>query len=170
MATATLQIEKLAGQENYSTWKFAVKSYLELDDLRECIDPGTEVHLENATSSKQVWQNLQNAFENSWLSRKFGLLKDLINTPLDNCPSIEQYVNKIMSKAHKLRNIGFEVGNERLGTHMLAGLLDIFKPMTTGLENSGIKISSDFIKQKLCRKSQYLKLLHSLLSTKTPQE
>ncbi|GBP19526.1 Retrovirus-related Pol polyprotein from transposon TNT 1-94 [Eumeta japonica] len=62
------------------------------DDLRECIDPGTEVdpnkdveakskiillvepinyvHLENATSSKQVWQNLQNAFEDSGLFRK----------------------------------------------------------------------------------------------------
>lgn len=78
MALTNLQIEKLAGRENYSTWKFAVKSYLELDDLWECVDPGTEVdpkkgikakskiillvepinyvHIENATSSKQVWQ------------------------------------------------------------------------------------------------------------------
>ncbi|GBP22095.1 hypothetical protein EVAR_94134_1 [Eumeta japonica] len=74
-ATANLQIEKLASRENYSTWKFAVKSYLEIDDIWECIDPGTEVdpkkdvkakskiillvepvnyvHLENATSSKK---------------------------------------------------------------------------------------------------------------------
>ncbi|KAJ8717784.1 hypothetical protein PYW07_005714 [Mythimna separata] len=54
-----------------------------------------------------------------------------------------------MSTAHKLRNIGFEVGDEWLGTLMLAGLPDKYNPMIMGLESSGIKISSDFIKTKL---------------------
>lgn len=166
-----LQIEKLAGRENYSTWKFAVMSYLQLEELWECIEPGTDVdlkkdvkakskiillvepmnyvHIENAKTAKEVWKNLQNAFEDSGLSRKVGLLKDLINTSLDNCGSIEEYVNKIMSTAHKLRNIGFEVNDEWLGTLMLAGLPDNYKPMIMGLESSGIKISSDFIKTKL---------------------
>lgn len=171
MAMPNLQIEKLAGRENYSTWKFAVMSYLQLEELWECIEPGTDVdlkkdvkakskiillvepmnyvHIENAKTAKEVWKNLQNAFEDSGLSRKVGLLKDLINTSLDNCSSIEDYVNKIMSTAHKLRNIGFEVNDEWLGTLMLAGLPDNYKPMIMGLESSGIKISSDFIKTKL---------------------
>ncbi|KAG6456369.1 hypothetical protein O3G_MSEX009690 [Manduca sexta] len=171
MATTNLQIAKLAGRENYSTWKFAVKSYLEHEDLWECVDPGINVdikkdvkakskiillvepinfvHIENSKSSKEVWTNLQNAFEDSGLSRKVGLLKDLINTSLDSCSSVEDYVNKIMSTAYKLRNIGFEVGDEWLGTLMLAGLPNNYKPMIMGLESSSIKISSDFIKTKL---------------------
>lgn len=168
---SNLQIEKLAGRENYSTWKFAVKSYLQHEDLWECVDPGTEVdfkkdvkakskiillvepinyvHIENAQSSREVWTNLQNAFEDSGLSRKVGLLRDLINTTLDNCATVEEYVNKIMSTAYKLRNIGFQVDDEWLGTLMLAGLPDNYKPMIMGLESSGIKISSDFVKTKL---------------------
>lgn len=58
-------------------------------------------------------------------------------------------VNKIMSTAHELRNIGFDVGDEWLGTLMLAGLPDNYKPMIMGLESSSIIISSDFIKTKL---------------------
>lgn len=54
-----------------------------------------------------------------------------------------------MSTAYKLRNIGFEVGDEWLGTLMLAGLPDNYKPMIMGLESSSIKISSDFVKTKL---------------------
>lgn len=171
MATSNLQIEKLAGRENYSTWRFAVKSYLEHEELWECVDPGDQVdpkkdikakskiillvepinyvHIENAKSSRDVWLNLQQAFEDSGLSRKVGLLRDLINTSLDNCSNIEDYVNKIMSTAYKLRNIGFEVGDGWLGTLMLAGLPENYKPMIMGLESSGIKISSDFIKTKL---------------------
>ncbi|GBP07739.1 hypothetical protein EVAR_99764_1 [Eumeta japonica] len=122
MATATLQIEKLAGRKLLNV---EIRSQvMELDDLRECIDPGTEVDPKKDVKPSQ---------------RKFGLLKDLINTPLDNCPSIEQYVNKIMSKAHKLRNIGFEVGNERLGTHMLAAASGIkHQTSTLILEQNGL--------------------------------
>ncbi|XP_047991665.1 uncharacterized protein LOC125230527 isoform X2 [Leguminivora glycinivorella] len=171
MATSNLQIEKLAGRENYSTWRFAVKSYLEHEDLWECVDPGNPVdskkdikakskiillvepinyvHIETAKSAKDVWFSLQKAFEDSGLSRKVGLLRDLINTSLDNCSSIEDYVNKIMGTAYKLRNIDFKVEDEWLGTLMLAGLPDNYKPMIMGLESSGVKISSDFVKTKL---------------------
>ncbi|XP_046977607.1 uncharacterized protein LOC124543428 [Vanessa cardui] len=110
MAMPNLQIEKLAGRDNYFTWKFAVMSYLQLEELWECIEPGTDVdlkkdvkatskiillvepmnyvHIENAKTAKEVWENLQNVFEDSGLSRKVGLLKDLINTSLDICGSI----------------------------------------------------------------------------------
>ncbi|KAJ0179561.1 hypothetical protein K1T71_005273 [Dendrolimus kikuchii] len=166
-----LNIEKLLGRENYNTWRFAVKSYLQHEELWECIDarsavdnkkdlkakskiillvdPINYVHIENATTAREVWCNLQKVFEDSGLSRKVGLLKDLINTTLDNCASIEEYINKIVCTAHKLRNIGFNVDDEWLGTLMLAGLPDHYKPMIMGIESSGITISSDFIKTKL---------------------
>ncbi|XP_045784029.1 uncharacterized protein LOC123880130 [Maniola jurtina] len=167
-----LQLEKLSGRENYNTWKFAVKTYLEHEDLWQCVDPETKevdpkkdikakskiillveptnyVHIENAKTAREVWKNLQNVFEDSGLSRKVGLLKDLINTSLDSCASAEEYVNKIMTIAHKLRNISFKVDDEWLGTLILAGLPENYKPVIMGIESSGVKISSDFIKTRL---------------------
>ena len=144
-----MSIEKLTGRDNYATWSFAVKAYLELEDLWQCIsaepstsgtaktidmkmdtkakskiillvDPMLYVHIREATTAKEVWDNLSRAFEDSGLTRKVGLLKDLINTTLENSSSTEDYINKIMTSAHRLRNIGFKVDDEWLGTLMLA--------------------------------------------------
>jgi len=54
-----------------------------------------------------------------------------------------------MSTAHKLRNINFVVGDEWLGTLLLAGLPDYYKPMIMALESSGVNITADFVKTKL---------------------
>lgn len=168
-----MSIEKLTGRENYATWSFAVKAYLQLEDLWECIshedskpvdakkdvkaksklilliDPIIYVHVREATTAKQVWDNLSRVFDDSGLTRKVGLLKDLINTTLESSANIEDYVNKIMSAAHRLRNIGFKVDDEWLGTLMLAGLPDMYKPMIMAIESSGVNICADSIKTKL---------------------
>lgn len=170
-----MSIEKLTGRDNWSSWSFAVKAYLQHEDLYDCIlstpsstdaekgkkdlkaksklillvDPILYVHIQDAENAKQVWDNLARAFEDSGLTRKVGLLRELINTNLENSQSIEDYVNKIMSAAHKLRNIRFNVDDEWLGTLMLAGLPDMYRPMIMGLESSGMKISADLVKNKL---------------------
>uniref|UniRef100_A0A2H1WMQ1 SFRICE_037191 n=1 Tax=Spodoptera frugiperda TaxID=7108 RepID=A0A2H1WMQ1_SPOFR len=59
-----------------------------------------------------------------------------------------------MTSAHKLRNIGFIVDDEWLGTLMLAGLPEIYKPMIMAIESSGVKISADIIKTKLLQEVQ----------------
>lgn len=166
-------IEKLTGRENYATWKFAVKTYLEHEDLWNCIesdseeeidikrdlrakskiillvDPINYVHIQEATNAREVWYNLKRAFDDSGLSRKVGLLRDLITTNLDSCNNVEEYVMKIMSTAHKLRNIGFIVEDEWLGTLLLAGLPENYKPMIMAMESSGVPITADFVKTKI---------------------
>lgn len=166
-------LEKLVGRENFATWKFSMKTYLEHEDLWCCVerpddkpvdaskdvkaksklilllDPQNYVHVQECTTAKQVWENLQRAFDDNGLTRRVGLLKDLINTTLEASNSVEDYVSKIMNTAHKLRNIGFEVNDEWLGTLMLAGLPEDYKPMIMGLESSGIQISADSVKSKL---------------------
>ncbi|CAG9132206.1 unnamed protein product [Plutella xylostella] len=168
-----MNIEKLTGRENYSTWSFAVQAYMQLEDLWQCtevspntdieikkdvkaksklillIDPMLYVHIREAKTTKEVWDNLTRAFDDSGLSRKVGLLKDLINTTLETSSCVEDYVNKIMTAAHRLRNIGFKVDDEWLGTLMLAGLPDLYKPMIMAIESSGVQISADLIKTKL---------------------
>lgn len=163
-------IEKLAGRENYNSWKFAMRALLEHEDLWNSV-LGTEqdevknrkarskiillvetinyVHIENATTAKQAWDNLKAAFEDSGLTRKVGLLRQLVTTRLDGCNSIDEYVNTIITTANKLNGIGFAVGEEWIGVLLLSGLPDEYKPMIMGLESSGVKITSDSIKTKL---------------------
>lgn len=175
MSSNIFSIEKLTGRDNYATWKFTMKSYLEHEDLWTCIEPGgtkdkpldaakdvkartkiillidsqNYIHVQDCLTAKEVWNNLQKAFDDKGLARKVGLLKDLVNTSLETCDSIEDYISKIMTTAHKLRNIGFDVNDEWLGTLMLAGLPEVYTPMIMGLESSGIQISADLIKTKL---------------------
>lgn len=118
------------------------------------LDPINYVHVQNATSCKEVWQNLEQAFDDSGLYRRVALLRDLITTTLESTRNVDDYVNKIMSTAHKLRNIKFNIDDEWLGTLMLAGLPENYKPMIMGLESSGIKISADSIKTKLLQEVQ----------------
>lgn len=173
MSSNMFSLEKLTGRENFSTWKFSMKTYLEHEDLWKCVepvegekrdpkadvkakakmvlllDPQIYVHVQECTTAKEVWENLQKAFDDNGLTRRVGLLKDLINTTLESSNSVEDYVSKIMTTAHKLRNINFDVNDEWLGTLMLAGLPEVYKPMIMGLESSGNKISADLVKTKL---------------------
>lgn len=164
-------IEKLTGRDNYPTWRFAVRTYLEHEDLWHCVTAEKEVdikldtkakskiillvhpinyvHIQDAKSAKEVWNNLSRAFDDKGLTRRVGLLRDLITTTLESCQSIEDYVNKIISTAHKLRNIKFDVNDEWLGTLLLAGLPEVYQPMIMALESSGVAITADSVKTKL---------------------
>jgi hypothetical protein len=164
-------IDKLTGRDNYPTWRFAVQTYLQHEELWSCVegsgtvdpkldtkarskiillvDPVNYVHIQEATTAKEVWTNLENAFNDSGLTRRVGLLRDLITTTLNGCHNIEEYVSKVMSTAHKLRNIGFKVDDEWLGTLLLSGLPETYQPMILAMESSGVKISADSVKAKL---------------------
>ncbi|CAG4913463.1 unnamed protein product [Colias eurytheme] len=177
MSSNTLAlIEKLTGRDNYATWRFAVQTYLQHEELWDCIvddqtldkrkdtkarskiillvDPVNYVHIQEAKTAKEVWENLSRVFDDSGLTRRVGLLRDLCNTTLEGCPNVEEYVSKIMTTAHKLRNIGFQVDDEWLGTMLLSGLPETYKPMIIAIESSGMKISSDSVKSKLLQDVQ----------------
>ncbi|GBP13647.1 Retrovirus-related Pol polyprotein from transposon TNT 1-94 [Eumeta japonica] len=168
-------IDRLVGRDSYASWKLAVQAYFELDDLWSCatgtdtdktketkaksklillLDPIIYVHVQNATTCKEVWESLEQAFDDSGLYRRVALLRDLITTTLESFRSVDDYVNRIMSTAHKLRNIKFDIDDEWLGTLMLAGLPEAYKLMIMGLESSGMKISADSIKSKLLQEVQ----------------
>lgn len=174
-------IEKLKGRDNYATWKFIVQAYLEseklwksvdgtssetdaakkleADDLARArlillVDPINISHIQSAKTAKEVWDNLSRAFDDTGLSRRVGLLRILINTKLDECNSMEQYVDKIVTTAHKLRNAKFDISDEWIGTLLLAGLTEDYRPMIMAIESSNEKISSDSIKTKLLQDTE----------------
>lgn len=163
-------VEKLKGRENYNTWQFAIRIYLEHEELQAyledtgtdkakeskaktslilSIDPSIYVHIQEAKTAKAVWETLKSIFDDSGLCRKVSLLRLMITTSLDNCKSMEEYVNTIIGTAHKLNGVGMIVNEEWIGAFLLAGLSEEYKPMIMAIENSGMNISGDAIKTKL---------------------
>lgn len=170
MTSSLPSMEKLKGRENYNTWQFAMKTYLEHEELWECvtgvtvdtkllskakskiilmIDPVNYIHIQSAKTAKEVWDKLKNTFEDSGLTRRVSLLRQLITTKLEDCESVEVYVNAIMTTAYKLTGNGFAISEEWIGTILLAGLSDEYRPMIMGLESSGVAITGDSIKTKI---------------------
>lgn len=163
-------VEKLRGRENYSTWAFAMQNYFDLEELSGALD-GTEtdkkrlinakaklimsldpinyVHIKDAATAKDVWIKLKATFDDTGVSRRIALLRTLITTQLENCESMEAFVNKIIGTAHQLKGIGFDINDEWIGSLLLAGLPEKYEPMIMGIEHSGDEISSDRIKSKL---------------------
>lgn len=71
-------------------------------------------------------------------------------TRLDDCKDIEDYVNKIMSAAHKLMQMDKNsISDEWIVTFLLAGLSRRYDPMIMALESSSIALTPDAIKTKL---------------------
>lgn len=113
------------------------------------VDDVNHVHIQGETTAKGMWDRLKAAFDDSGLSRRVGLLRTLITTRLDQFDRMEDYVNRIISTAHKLRGAGMVLDDEWIGTLLLAGLSSRYEPMIMAVENSGLKISADAIKSKL---------------------
>lgn len=163
-------IEKLDGRSNFSSWKFAVKAYLEHEGLWKSIEgneqdpeklikaksklvllikPINFAHIQSCETAKDMWQKLKDTFEDSGLMRRVTLIRILTSTKLESCDNIEEYVNLIMNTAHKLAGIGCKIEDEWIGTFLLAGLPDVYQPMIMAIESSGIPIRADAIKTKL---------------------
>lgn len=88
-------------------------------------------------------------YEDKGLLRKIGLLRSLISVRLEKMNSMQAYVNEIVSTSNKLCGIGFDIDDEWLGAIVLAGSTDQYKPLIMSLEESGVKLNADSIKQKL---------------------
>lgn len=176
MASGVLtSIEKLQGRENYNTWQFAIKMFLEHEVLLKCID-GSEtdavklsraktsivlsidklnfVHVQNATTAKEVWNTLKKTFDDSGWTRKIGLLRGLITTRLENCGTMQGFITEIVTTAHKLGSVGFAVSEEWVGAFLMAGLHEEYRLMIMAIESSGIKICGDSIKTELLQEAK----------------
>ncbi|GJQ67497.1 hypothetical protein Trydic_g8321 [Trypoxylus dichotomus] len=168
--------ESLLQPRELNTWQFGLKTYLEHEGLWCCVEgrdpeeskdikiqrdskakskiilmvePVNYIHIQTAKIAKEVWEKLRDTFHDSGLLRKVNLMRTLTTTKLENCSSIEDYVNKIITTAHKLNEIKFEITDEFLGTFLLAGLSDDYKPMIMAMESSGMRLTADSVETKL---------------------
>ncbi|EZA47378.1 hypothetical protein X777_16272 [Ooceraea biroi] len=177
-------MEKLASRENYASWKFAMQAYLESEDLWGCVTGAqTHVadvkkmtkarakiilsvekqnysHLQDTATPKEAWDKLKSVFEDTGLTRKVGLFKKLTSVKLANCTTVEEYVNQIVTTAHKLKELqltsrtAIDVKDEMIAALLLSGLPEEYKPMIMGLESSGVAPTADAVKVKILQEVQ----------------
>lgn len=171
MSLKDLILERLKGSSNYHSWKFAIKNYLEMQDLDKyletddatvpkdkqkaknilslSVESSVYVHIQNAKSAKEIWTTLQRLYEDKGLSRKIGLLRQLISFKLEDSDGMDNYIERIINTSNKLTGIGFEISDEWIGAILLAGLTEDYKALILGIESSGKTTKSDDIISKL---------------------
>lgn len=167
------EIECLQGRSNYSDWAFSMKMVLINRGLWGTIEPRQDEvvtrkmkllalsticlnvekcnysHVRDAVDALDAWNKLKNAFDDSGLTRRIGLLRQLTKVSLTDCGSVEEYVDKLVSTSQALNNAGFEVDDEWLAALLLKGLPDKYEPMVMALEASGVKITTEMVKAKI---------------------
>lgn len=123
---------KLKGRENWDTWRMAAKSYLVIKGYWKCIlkeptanktdeveldlkawseinlllDESIYSYIGDTSTAKTAWEALEKAFQDSGLCRKVSLLKELVQLQLCDCTSTEDYVNRMMTTAQKVKKPG----------------------------------------------------------------
>ena len=87
--------------------------------------------------------------------RGVSLLVDLTSVKLINCASVDDYVNKLMTLANKLKGTETDIPDHMLAAIMLAGLPDKFRPFVMTFESSTTKITTDLVKNKILQEIKW---------------
>ena len=175
----TFSLEKLRGRENFDVWKRQAKSYLvikgcwsvvengiigdgdrilnerALAEITLMIDPSNYGHIVAATTAKQAWDALMHAYEDTGLTRKVELLKQLVNMKMKNFESVQKYANELILVAMKVNNAGLKIDDELTASLMLAGLPEEYKPLVMAVENSKEKLTIDMVKNLLLQDAKF---------------
>lgn len=175
-----VRFSKLKGRDNYDTWQMAAKSYLVIKGHWPCIlkeptagksdeaekdlkawseinlllDESIYSYIAATTTAKQAWDALESAFQDSGLSRKVHLLKQLVQLKLEECESIDDYVNKMMMTSLKVKKSGLKLDDEVTASILLAGLPENFDPLVMAVENSGKTLTIDGVKTLLLQETR----------------
>jgi hypothetical protein len=75
-------------------------------------EPHIYIHVEDAATAKDAWNNLARTFEDAGQNNRIALMRALTDTRLDKCQSMEEYVYQIISYSNRLNAIKFKVDDE----------------------------------------------------------
>lgn len=119
------------------------------------VEPNNFAHIATAVTAKDAWKALMNAFEDSGLTRKVELLKQLVQLKLSDFDSMEEYVNGLVMTSLKVKNTGMNIDDELVASLMLAGLPEDFRSLVLAVENSKSKLSVDMVKNLLLQDAKF---------------
>lgn len=174
-----MSIDKLKGAEDYYNWCFAMESFLEAKSLHECIIPKKEndlsaakdddedhlrsakgylvigidktlyVHIRHCKSALEIWYKLKNMYEDRGILRKIGVLYKFVTTKLENCSSMQEYVDTITSNAAKSITAGWSINDDLIAGILMIGLSPEYRPLLMSFEGRKDVITSEEVKMKL---------------------
>ncbi|XP_067616909.1 uncharacterized protein CCHa2 isoform X1 [Eurosta solidaginis] len=174
--------ERLKGRENFDVWKLHAKSYLVIkgcwdvvqsglkDDAAQkdvqadgralaeitlMVEPINFSHIATAKTAKEAWEALISAYEDSGLTRRVGLLKQLVQCRLSDFSSMQEYLNSLVMTSLKVQNAGLKIDEEVTGSLILAGLPDDFRALVLAIENSNQKLTIDSVKTLLLQEAKF---------------
>jgi hypothetical protein len=113
------------------------------------VQPQCLVHLQGAETTKAAWEALQSAFEDKGVNRRCILLGKLFSIKLKHYNSMDSYVIQVLSTAQEIAAIGKRLDDDVIAILLLQGLTSDYKPMRMEMENSGIELTTDYVKTKL---------------------
>jgi hypothetical protein len=113
-----------------------------------------------------AWNDLQSAYEDKDVNRRCMLLGKLFDVKLRNFNNMENYVTQVLKIAQEIVSTGKALNDDLIATLLLRGLTPEHKPMRLALENSGMELTTDYIKMKLLKRSTILiprRLTHQVM-------
>ncbi|KAG5860851.1 hypothetical protein JTB14_000922 [Gonioctena quinquepunctata] len=169
--------EKLEGSTNYMDWKYTREIHLINCDLWEYVESTgqdenqkklddknnkralaaiisgvkTHIHTEirKLKSGKEVWDRLRNIFESKGFSRVAALIEQLVLIRYSECSGMDEYLNKKTKIAQQLKAIDTEIKSGVLAALIFVSIPDYFKPLIMALENCGLELTTDLVKERL---------------------
>jgi hypothetical protein len=91
-----------------------------------------------------AWNALQFAYKDKDVNRRCILLGKLFDVKLKHFNNMQNYVTQVLKTAQEKA-----LDNDLIATLLLCGLTPEYKPMCLALENSGVELTTDYIKMKL---------------------
>ncbi|XP_063537370.1 uncharacterized protein LOC134746772 [Cydia strobilella] len=165
-------MEKLQGQGNFCSWKFAIKMLLILEGLWDCVTgavtdaardqralarialglhPSLYQYVTSCTSAKQAWDNLRNIFEDRGLYRRIVLLRELHKASYADHAGMNAYIDHIMKLVQQLADIGKTIEDSEVAELLLSGLPQEFDSLVSNMSTACLTstISSEFVRARL---------------------
>jgi hypothetical protein len=78
--------------------------------------------IRSSKTAKEVWEKLEQTYEDKGLTRRLGLLRRLFCVKLEDHQNMEKYLNEILSLTQKLTATEAEIKDEFIGVTLLNGL------------------------------------------------
>jgi gag-polypeptide of LTR copia-type len=70
--------------------------------LSMAIDPNLTVHVSENQTAKDIWETFQRQFDDTGVSRKTALLRQLLSIKMESCAGMQEYVNEVATIIKKL--------------------------------------------------------------------
>ncbi|KAG5673744.1 hypothetical protein PVAND_003764 [Polypedilum vanderplanki] len=156
-------IDKLTN-DNYGSWSFKMKSYLEekgvyytiseeipnesddnypqwkIDNKKALnliiltVSDSLLIYIKKAEEAKTAWMALKNEFQSTSLAKKVRLYKKIFKTTLDKGASMQKHLSKISTYIDELSEIGVDLDEQLIVGLVLASLNEDYDSVVTGIE------------------------------------